>query len=213
LTTERSLDSPTALAALHAAFLSIVPKIAAHGRFCFRHLKSTDQKAETMAELLAIAWRWFIRLAEKGKDATEFPYALAGYAARAVHAGRRLCGQERSVEVLSPLAQRRHGFTVSSLPDGSSLYGNVFDEALHDNTQSPVDEQVAFRIDFPAWRLTRTDCDRRLIDDLMVGEKTQDVAHKHGLSPGRVSQLRRAFHDDWLRFVGEAPQAVPGTSV
>ena len=55
-----------------------------------------------------------------------------------------------------------------------------------------------------AWRVTRTDRDRRMIDDLMVGERTQDVSQKYGLSPGRISQLRREFHDDWQRF-GAAP--------
>jgi hypothetical protein len=63
-----------------------------------------------------------------------------------------------------------------------------------------VPEQVSFRIDFPAWRLTPSDRDRRLIDDLMLGERTLDVADKHGLTAGRVSQLRRDFKQDWDRF-------------
>jgi hypothetical protein len=36
----------------------------------------------------------------------------------------------------------------------------------------------------------------------MRGERTLDVAGRHGLSPARVSQLRREFHDDWARFCG-----------
>jgi len=39
-----------------------------------------------------------------------------------------------------------------------------------------------------------------VIDDLMVGERAGDVAHRCGLCPGRVSQLRREFRDDWERF-------------
>jgi hypothetical protein len=38
----------------------------------------------------------------------------------------------------------------------------------------------------------------------MASERTTDVGHRFGLSPGRVSQLGREFHDDWLRFVGKA---------
>ena len=34
----------------------------------------------------------------------------------------------------------------------------------------------------------------------MPGEGTLDVASKHGLSPARVSQLRREFREDWHRF-------------
>jgi hypothetical protein len=134
--------------------------------------------------------------------------ALARRAAQGVHNGRRLCGQEKIKDVLSPRAQQQHNFTVVSLPEGSSLNGNVFDEALIDNTQTPVPEQGSFRIDFPAWRLTRSERDRRVIDDLMLGERTLDVADKHGLTPGRVSQLRRDFYLDWQRYCaveGELP--------
>jgi hypothetical protein len=37
----------------------------------------------------------------------------------------------------------------------------------------------------------------------MVGERTLDVADKHGISPARISQLRREFKDDWTRFCGD----------
>ena len=70
---------------------------------------------------------------------------------------------------------------------------------------------MAFRIDFPAWRLTRTERDRRIVDDLMVGERTMDVSKKFGVSPGRISQLRTDFHIDWSRFTADPGDA--GTSV
>jgi hypothetical protein len=66
-----------------------------------------------------------------------------------------------------------------------------------------VADQVAFRIDFPVWRRTRCERDRRVIDALMAGGRTKDVSQKFGLSPGRVSQLRRDFLEDWRRFTGE----------
>jgi hypothetical protein len=186
---------------LHAAFLTILPRIELHGRCYFRH-KKIHKRDEAVAEMVALAWKWFRSLAARGKDATEFPMALARFAAQAVHNGRRLCGQERTNDALSPRAQQEHNFTVVSLPDTSSLNGNVFDDALQDNTQTPVDEQVAFRLDFPVWRLSRSDRDRRVIDDLMVGERTMDVAGRHGLTAGRISQLRRDFQEDWGRFSG-----------
>jgi hypothetical protein len=118
-----------------------------------------------------------------------------------VISGRRVCGQETSKDVLSPTAQRHHGFTVNSLPDRSSGDGLILDEALHDNTQTPVDEQVCFRLDFPAWLLTRSDRDCRMVLDLMRGERTLDVSRKYGTTPARISQLRRDFR---LLPVGEA---------
>lgn len=65
---------------------------------------------------------------------------------------------------------------------------------------TPVPDQAAFRIDWRAWLKTRTERDRRIIADLLAGERTLDVSHKFGMSPGRVSQLRQEFHQDWERF-------------
>jgi hypothetical protein len=200
---------PIPLARLQAAFLaSVLPKVVSHGRVYFRHLKSAERKEECIAEMVALSWKWHLRLAERGRDATRFPTALATFAARAVRSGRRLAGMDPARDVLSPQARQRHGFAVAKLPDYSAPDGSPLHEALHDNTQSPVDEQVCFRLDFPRWRASRTERDRRVLDDLMVGERTLDVAGKHGLSPGRVSQLRREFLTDWRLFCDDLPPAV-----
>jgi hypothetical protein len=47
---------------------------------------------------------------------------------------------------------------------------------------------------------TRTTRDRRIIKDLMAGERTLDVSRKYAMSPARVSQLRSEFRDDWESF-------------
>jgi hypothetical protein len=202
-------SDPIPLARLQAAFLaSVLPKVLSHGRVYFRHLRSAELKEEYIAEMVALSWAWHLRLAERGKDSTRFPTALATFAARAVRCGRRLAGMERTKDVLSPQAQRRQGFAVGKLPDCSALDGSPLDEALHDNTKSPPDRQAMFRIDFPSWRASRTERDRLVLDDLMLGERTLDVAGKYGLSAGRVSQLRREFLTDWRRYVSEPPPAV-----
>src|SRR5262249_24173899 len=196
-------DSLLPTARLHARFLSLLPRIERHGRVCFRNLRCPVQKEEVIAEVIALAWLWFVQLTRRGKDATAFGSALAGYAARAVHCGRRVCGQETPRDPLSPLAQRRRGFPVRSLPATSRLEGPPPVEALQTTRQTPGPEQVSFRCAFPAWLRTRADRDRRLALDLMAGERTQDVSDRYGLSAARVSQLRRDFHDDWRRFTGD----------
>jgi len=201
---------------LHRAFLRIVPRIELHGRVCFRGLKCPDTRADCICEMLALTWRWFLRLRELGRDPLQFPSALADFAARAVKAGRRLCGKHKGKDVMNPMAQRRHDFVVEPLPSSTcrsheDRYANPhgqqaqdsFEERLRDNTQTPVPEQVVFRLDFPAWVCSRSERDRRIIDDLLQGERTLDVADKHGLSPGRISQLRREFMQDWRTFCGE----------
>src|ERR1700676_332904 len=131
-------DSPDPL---HVVFLTILPRIERHGDVYFRHVRNAGLKEEFIAEMVALAWKWCVRLAQQGKDVTRFPSAIATFAARAVRSGRRLCGQEKAKDVLSPPAQRRRGFTVQSLLDFSTLAGNPLEDALIDNTVTPVDEQ------------------------------------------------------------------------
>jgi hypothetical protein len=194
------VNTATETRALHARFLEILPRIELHGRIYFRFLRSSQQKEEALAEMAALAWKWFQRLVERGKDPTRFPSALATFAARAVKSGRRLCGQERTKDALSPQAQQRHGFLVSRIPDYSTLEGNPFDEALRDNVQTPVPDQVAFRIDFPAWLRRLGQRNRRVAEEMALGNQTMDMAKKYGLSSARISQLRRELHADWMRF-------------
>jgi hypothetical protein len=173
---------------------------------------------DAVAETLALAWLWFVRLIEKGKDPLTFPMVLASYAARAVKCGRRVCGQEKGNDVMSKLAQQRHGFGLEALPSSllssfeerySTAYGqhkqDAFEDRLKDNTQTPVADQVCFRIDFPAWLTTLTPRERRLVLEMAQNERTLDISKRFELSPGRISQMRRELHNDWARFCGEEP--------
>ena len=79
---------------LQVRFLGILPRIEQHARIAFRHVACREKRTDLVAETVALAWRWFKRLAERGKDATQFPSVLANYAARAVKqrpAGLRPC--------------------------------------------------------------------------------------------------------------------------
>jgi hypothetical protein len=194
---------PTRAQSCQREFEQALPRIQAHAEFAFRFVRCVHRREEYVAESVALAWKWWVRLRERGKNPNEFVSAIAGYATRAAKSGRRLCGHERAKDVVSPVAQRNCGFRVNSLPACSTLSGNPFDEALQDNTRTPVDEQVAFRFDFPAWLRTHTDRNRRIIADLMTGERTQDVSRRHGTSPGRVSQLRGEFYHGWHAFLGD----------
>jgi hypothetical protein len=209
-----ALVSPS-LAHLHARFLELLPAVERHGQIYFRHL-GPDRKADALQEMRALAWNWFLRLHERGKDPADFVTHFATLLARAVNSGRRLAGMERAKEVMNPAAQRRHGFRVEPLPASTrvsheELYGatrgqqrlDAFEERLRDNAITPVPEQVAFRIDFPRWRLSHCRRNRRIIDAMALGERTVDLSKKFGISPSRVSQLRQEFYVDWHRFLGD----------
>jgi phenylacetate-CoA ligase len=145
-----ALSAASPLAHLHAAFLSILPRIERHGQIYFRHARCPQTKDDAIAEMVALTWRWFLRLIAKGKDPLSFPMMLASYAARQVNEGRRLVRKEKSKDVLSLCAQKQHSFTVESLPSSTAssfeerytmVHGqqkqDVFEERLRENTQTP----------------------------------------------------------------------------
>jgi hypothetical protein len=188
---------------LHARFLAILPRIERHGRVYFRHVRSRFKRDDLIAEMVALCWKWFVRLVRRGKDPTRFASALATFAAKAVNSGRRLCGNERAKDVLSPVAQRRRDFAVQSMPEYSTLSGNPLFEALTDNGVTPPPDAAAFRLDFPRWLASLGGRNRDIAEDMALGHRTQDLSAKYGVSPARVSQLRGEFCLDWHRFHGD----------
>src|SRR4029078_12873534 len=132
---------------LHAGFLALLPKVERCARAAFRHvpcprLRSAPpplrhvpcpcRRADAVAEVVALAWAWYRRCAERGKDAADFAAALAGLAARAVRSGRGLAGEDPSSDALAPLARHRNGFAVESLQDGDAPECAAYCEALHE---------------------------------------------------------------------------------
>jgi len=216
LTATRSFTNSPASIPLHVTFLTLVPRIETHARIYFRFVDCPETRADKVAEAVALTWRWFVRLADRGKDVTTFPAAFASLVTKVVKSGRRLCGQEKVKDVLSPLAQQRHGFKVESLPSSTSalrqkLFSNLhgqrhldaYEERLQDNTQTPVPDQAAFRIDFSAWLETLTARERRVIRAMAQNEHTKELSRTFEVSPARISQLRRQFQEGWMAFCEE----------
>ena len=201
---------------LHETFLALLPKIETHAKISFRHIRCASTKADKVAEAVALAWNWFLRLHERGKDINDFRMVFTFLVVKAVKSGRRVTGTESIKDALSERAQRRHRFKVEALPTSTrashearfskphaQVEQDILEERLRDNVATPPPDAAAFRIDFPQWRSGQSERDRKLIDLLMLDTRTQDVAKKFAVSSGRVSQKRRQLHDDWQRFHGE----------
>jgi hypothetical protein len=201
---------------LHAAFLAIVPKIEMRASIAFAYDKCANQKADKVAETVALAWKWFVKLQERGKNAATFPGVFAILVARAVASGRRIAGGETINDVMSRPAQRKHGFSVQGFPDAEAAqchdpleepqiqrFLKTLEDRLADNTQTPVPDQAAFRIDFPAWLRTLSVRERTIAEAMMREERTHDLSKKFGVSPGRISQLRNKLRTEWASFCEE----------
>jgi DNA-directed RNA polymerase specialized sigma24 family protein len=185
------------------AFLEILPRVQRHALFQFRAVRDPHRREDLTQEVLAYCLKWARLLWGRGRDVRRFPAALAAYAVLSVRSGRRLCGRCKSKDALSEYAQARFGFACGRLPAWDAAGSAALQEALADNTRSPVGEQVAFRLDIPAWLGTLSARNRRIVGRLLLGESTKRVARRFGVSPGRVSQLRREFRAAWRRFTEE----------
>lgn len=198
-----AVPSNAPFAHLHAAFLTLVPILKRQASFIFRYIDCPDTRENAITETIGLGWKWFVGLAERGKDARDFPVAFATLAARSVKSGRGVCGQESSKDVHSHLARKRRGFQVERLQERGLDDDIGWQQALHDNTATPVPDQVVFRLDFPAWLSRLSDREERIAKQMAIGEKTSCLAKKFGLSWGRISQLRHELHDDWNEFQGD----------
>jgi hypothetical protein len=183
-------------------FLTLKPAIELHAQVAFRHLPAADRE-EAIAEAVAAAFQSFASLTNRGKDPSQFPSMLATRAVQHVYNCRRVGTPLNSDDVFSRLARRRDGFQLHSLhrEEGDWM------EALVDDTQTPVPDQVSFRCDFPGWLRTLTARDCRLVNLLAMGHSTNLMAKLFGLSPARISQLRHEMHEWWQMFLGEPEES------
>ena len=190
-----------------ALFVALLPAIQKCVLFAFRHVPEQERE-ELVQESLANACVAYARLAAQGRSQRAFPTVLARFAVAQVRAGRRVGTAFNSRDVLSPAAQRKRHFVVGRL-DQLQVQQNQWLAAIVGAHRTPVLDQVWFRIDFPQWLESLSRRDRAIAQALASSYSTAAVARRYALSPGRVSQLRREFHQSWLRFHDESEFAQP----
>ena len=185
----------------HQQFLKMLPVIRKYADKAFQHLDA-EGREDAVHEVIANALVAFARLVQLGKADLAYPTVLARYGAAQLREGRRVGNRRRVSEVLAEYAQRKKGFVVERLDRFHKESGEWL-EAIVQDTRTPVPDQVAFRIDFPAWLNSQTKRNRRIAETLAVGSTTGEVARRFKLSPGRISQLRQQFHQSWQEFQGD----------
>jgi hypothetical protein len=99
-----------------------------------------------------------------------------------------------SKEPLSRYAQIGNGIRVEQ------YHGNWM-ELLVEDKRASVPDQVAAKLDVGAWFATLSHRMKRIARDLAHGFSTSEVAEKNGVTPGRISQVRRALERSWGAFL------------
>ena len=109
-------------------------------------------------------------------------------------------------EPLSRYAQLGNGIRVERL-DGKWI------DALVEDKRAPVADQVAAKMDVGAWFATLSRRMKQIARDLAFGCSTSEVARKHGVTAGRISQLRRSLEESWAAYQQEAWPPASGTVI
>ncbi|MFL6544936.1 MAG: hypothetical protein ACJ8LM_07090 [Candidatus Udaeobacter sp.] len=178
-----------------AAFIALLPEIETRARRAFLFLDA-ESRGEAVCETIAHCLVDFARLYERGCENCASAATLAGYAVRNVKRGRSAAGRMNRNEPLSRFAQLSRGFGVQHA-QGSWI------ESFIEDRRAPVLEVVAIRIDFRSWFGTLSNRMKQVAEDLAHGFSTSEVAKKHLISAGRVSQMRRTLAESWSTYQHE----------
>jgi hypothetical protein len=184
----------------HTHFVSILPEINQRLRRAFRHL-DPESREDAIEEGVVLCLLAYARLHEKDRAEVATPSTLAWYSVQQVKRGRPAVGRMNGKEPLSRYAQIGNGIRIERQTS------NWIDAIVQDR-RAPVADQVAVKMDVSAWFATLTRRMSQIAKDLAFGCSTSEVAKKHGVTAGRISQLRRALEESWTEFQQEATPAV-----
>ena len=177
-------------------FVAMLPEINTWLRLAFRQLGG-EAREDAIEEGVVHSLLSYSRLHGKGRAEKANASSLAWYAVRAVKGGRPAVGRMNRKEPLSRYAQVGSGIRFEH-HDGQWIDKLVADK------RAPIVDQVAAKMDVSAWFGSLTQRTKQIAKDLALGCSTSEVANKHGVTAGRISQLRRMLEESWDAFQQQA---------
>jgi len=194
-------SNSTTKPAWHDSFEDMLPSIRDRLNFAFAGFTYATRE-DAVQESLALAMDAYAKLFLRGRASLAYPSVLAMYAARQFRAGRRVVGGQLSrKDVLSSDTQKHHGIVVKPLVrrDRNGAWKEIL---VEDRGFTPAETAIA-RIDFGDWLSRLCHRDRGVATTLAAGETGRDTAKLHGISAGRVAQIRAKLRRNWQAFQGE----------
>lgn len=191
-------DHGGSVPAWHGRYLGMLPAMQEQARFAFRAL-SPDAREEAIQETLANALAQYVRLVRRRRQQAATPTTLVRYAVAQVRVGREVAARMNSEDVLSPYARRRRKLRLERLEEYDDEEETWRDVVVEDKRTTPA-EVACFRVDFSEWLRTLSRRIRDIALALANGEGTGAAAAEFGLSPARISQLRRELKQSWEEF-------------
>ena len=187
------------------AFLKILPQIEKCLGLAFSRLDA-EAREDAIEEAVIHTMLTFTRLFEQGRTDAVSASTLSWYAALAVKRGRPAGGRMSNREPLSRYAQLGQGIRVERLHAYSAKRDEWIDIVVEDK-RATIPDRVAAKMDVGAWLATLSQRTKRIAQDLAFGFATSEVAKKYGVTPSRISQLRRTLEKSWAEFQHESVPA------
>ena len=176
-------------------FLAMLPQIRRQALRAFRNA-GAEARTELTQEAIALAYGMFVRLVRQGKAAVAYPTPMAQFAIRQVRAGRRVGCRQNVHDIMWPHPRCARGHQFAAHPERAAGLNLMLCEDRH---AGPA-ETAAARLDVADWFRKLSPRNRRIARALAVGEQTNAVAQRFGLTAGRISQLRSLFRTQWEQF-------------
>ena len=183
-----------------SSFVAMLPKIEQKLRLAFCRLQP-EAREDAIEEAVVHSLLAYVRLHEQGRAEVATPSSLAWYSSHQVKCGRPAAGRMNGKDPMSRYAQIGNGIQTDRQP-------NNWIDAIVEDKRAAVANQVAAKMDFGAWFATLPQRMKEIAKDLAFGCSTSEVGKKYGLTPGRISQLRRMLEESWAAFQQEAVAAV-----
>jgi hypothetical protein len=180
-----------------SSFVAMLPEIEQKLSLAFCRL-GLEAREDAIEEAVVHSLLAYLRLHKHDRAEIATASSLAWYSSRQVRRGRPAAGRMNSKEPLSLYAQIGSGIRIERPP-------SKWIDAIVDDKRALVADQVAAKMDVGAWFATLTKRMKEIAKDLAFGCSTSEVAKKHGVTAGRISQLRRSLEESWAVFEQEPP--------
>ena len=178
------------------SFEVLLDKMLPHFRYyAGRKLRlRLDNFDDAMQELTAIAYEIYHSLVKRGKAVFYTP--IMKFAIQRYREGRRFIGLN-TTDALGHQAQflgRSTTFSINDCVEDT-------DKRYLQSKYPDVFHEVQIRMDFSDWYQRQSVEDQWIISDLGLGETTNAVARKYGVSAGLISQYRKRYAKSWKSFI------------
>lgn len=144
--------------------------------------RGDPEREEKVCDAQSVAWEFF-----QAADERATPQSIAAFAIRRVAIGRQFRESARSITGPNP---RRRIKPQRAVFDPSQIFRTGDDPA----------RVAAFRDLYRVWLTTLNSRQRMVVELLVMGERTDVTAAQCGVTPGRISQIRRELEKRWYEL-------------